>query len=318
MLERPTLRPRKDLLVHRLRMLRLAENHPAARAPQRLVRRGRHDLRMRYRRGIDAAGDEPREMRHVDDENRTHFVRDRAKHWEVDDPRVRAAAANDDARRFLLRDVAHQIVIDAPRVFTHRVRRRLEERAGEIDRRPMGEMAAMRQREAEQRVAELGDGEIRGHVRLRARMRLHIRMLGAEQLLRAIDRELLDLIDNLTAAVVALPRQAFGVLVRERRPHRLEHRDRDKVFARDQLETVLLPRDLTTNELRDLRIHFGQWRLTVGHGYRVPGIRYRATVDSFLNFFYPPLMPSALEVCFEPFMQDVETLFFRHKLCWQY
>src|SRR5205823_9514080 len=98
---------------------------------------------------------------------------------------------------------------------------RLEEGAGEIDGRSVREMAAMRQREAEQRVAELGDREIRGHVRLRARMRLHIRMLGAEELLRAIDRELLDLIDNLTAAVVALPRQAFRVLVRQRSAHRL-------------------------------------------------------------------------------------------------
>src|SRR5207248_459630 len=106
---------------------------------------------------------------------------------------------------------------------------------------------------------ELGDGEIRGHVRLRARVRLYIRMLGAEELLRAIDRQLLDLIDDLTAAVVALPRQALGVLVGERSPHRLEHRDRDKVFARDQLEAVLLPRHLTTNELSDLGIDFGQW-----------------------------------------------------------
>src|SRR5881296_3203199 len=105
-------------------------------------------------------------MRHVDDEDRAHFVRNRPQRWEIDDTRVRAAATDQDLWLLLLRDVAHQVVIDATRVLAHRVRRRLEECAREIDWRPMREMATMRQREAEQRVAELGDGEIRGHVRL--------------------------------------------------------------------------------------------------------------------------------------------------------
>src|SRR6059058_5400828 len=118
-------------------------------------------------------------------------------------------------------------------------------------------MAAMRQREAEQRVAELGDGEIRRHVRLRPRVRLHIRMLGAEQLLRPVDRELLDLIDDLAAAVIALPRQPLGVLIRERGPHGFEYRDRYEVLARDQLEAVLLARDFFLDELADFRIDFG-------------------------------------------------------------
>jgi hypothetical protein len=32
---------------------------------------------------------------------------------------------------------------------------------------------------------------------LRARVRLHVRVLGAEELLRAVDGELLDLVDDL-------------------------------------------------------------------------------------------------------------------------
>ncbi len=103
-------------------------------------------------------------------------------------------------------------------------------------------MAAVRQIHAEDRVARLQERGHRGEVRLRAGVRLHVRVLGAEELLRAIDRELLDLVDDLAAAVVALARQSLGVLVGERRPHRLEHGRRDEVLARDELEPVALAR----------------------------------------------------------------------------
>jgi hypothetical protein len=41
--------------------------------------------------------------------------------------------------------------------------------------------------------------------RLCAGVRLDVRVLGAEQLLRPVDRELLDLVDHLAAAVVTAP-----------------------------------------------------------------------------------------------------------------
>src|SRR6267143_5273551 len=90
-------------------------------------------------------------------------------------------------------------------------------------------------------------------------------MLGAEQRLRAIDRELLDLIDDLAAAVIALPRQPLGIFVGQRRPHRLEHRDRHEILGGNELETVLLARHLAPDELGDLRIDFRERCLTVSH-----------------------------------------------------
>jgi hypothetical protein len=44
-------------------------------------------------------------------------------------------------------------------------------------------------------------------------MRLHVGVIGAEQLLGAVDGQLFDFIHMLAAAVVALARVAFGVLV---------------------------------------------------------------------------------------------------------
>ena len=52
-------------------------------------------------------------------------------------------------------------------------------------------------------------------VGLRAGVRLHVGVFGAEQLLGAVDGELLGDVDVLAAAVVALAGIAFGVLVGE-------------------------------------------------------------------------------------------------------
>ena len=109
-------------------------------------------------------------------------------------------------------------------------------------------------RSDEDRVARLQQREVRGHVRLRAGVRLNVRVLGAEQLLRAVDRELLDLVDDLAAAVVAPARIALGVLVRRHGADRLEHARPGEVLGRDQLDLAALPLELAPEEVGDLRI----------------------------------------------------------------
>ena len=54
-----------------------------------------------------------------------------------------------------------------------------------------------------------------GRVGLRARVRLHVGVVGAEQFLGTLDGQRLDVVDVLAAAVVALARIALGVLVRQ-------------------------------------------------------------------------------------------------------
>ena len=99
-------------------------------------------------------------------------------------------------------------------------------------------------RERHQRVARLHHRGVDGHVRLRARVRLDVRVLGAEQLLRPVDRELLDLVDHLAAAVVAASRIALGVLVRRHGADRLEHGGPREVLGRDQLDLPALALEL--------------------------------------------------------------------------
>src|SRR5689334_3112735 len=214
---------------------------------------------------MDARRHEPREMGHVHDEDRPDLVGDTPQGREIDDPGVGASATDQEAGALTARDFPDLVVVDPTRVFTNAVMRGPEQRAREIHGRAMREMTAVRQREAEQRVAGLGDRQIRGHVRLGARVRLHVGMLGLEERLRAIDGELLHFVDHLAPAVVALAGQAFGVFVRERRAHRFEHRDGHEVLARDQLEPVLLTLDFATDELVDRRIHLRERCPAVGH-----------------------------------------------------
>ena len=97
-----------------------------------------------------------------------------------------------------------------------------------------------------------------GGVGLRAGVRLDVRVLGAEQRLGAVDRELLGDVDPLAAAVVAPSGVALGVLVREHRALAFEHRARDEVLRGDHLQRALLARELAAQHGRDLRVHLGE------------------------------------------------------------
>ena len=91
-------------------------------------------------------------------------------------------------------------------------------------------MAAVREIHSENGIARLERGHIDRDIGLRAGVRLHVGVLGAEELLRAVDRKLLGLVDEFAAAVIALRAVAFGVLIRQHRAHRFEHRFGDEVL----------------------------------------------------------------------------------------
>jgi hypothetical protein len=83
---------------------------------------------------------------------------------------------------------------------------------------------------------------------------LDVGVLGPEEGLGAVYCKLLRHVDPLAAAVVALTRESFGVLVRQDRAGGFEDRLRDEVLGCDQLEGVLLALELVVKRLGDLRI----------------------------------------------------------------
>ncbi len=127
---------------------------------------------------------------------------------EIDDARIGAAAGDDHLRLVLFGQARQLVVIDALVFAAHAVRNHVVGLAGKIELVPVRQVAAVRQVHAQDRVAGLEHGGIGGLVGLRAGMRLHVGVFGAEKLLGAVARQVLDHVGELASAVVALARDS--------------------------------------------------------------------------------------------------------------
>ena len=105
----------------------------------------------------------------------------------------------------------------------------------------MGQVAAVSEIHAHDRIAGRQKCEEHRHIRLRAGVRLYVGISGAENFLRTVDGDLLHHIHAFAAAVVTLARIAFRVLIREDAALRLHHRAAHDIFRGNQLQLVLLP-----------------------------------------------------------------------------
>src|SRR5215468_10305815 len=85
-------------------------------------------------------------------------------------------------------------------------------------------------------------------------MRLHVGEGAAEQFCHALDRQPLDHVDELAAAIVALAGQALRVLVGQYRALGFEHGAADDVFRGNQLDLVALARELAADRIGHFRI----------------------------------------------------------------
>ncbi len=104
----------------------------------------------------------------------------------------------------------------------------------------VGQVAAVSQAHAEDGVTGFDQRQVHGRVGLGTGVRLDVGVIGAEQLLGAIDGQLLDHVDVFATAVVALVGIAFGVLVCEHRTLGFHDRRAGVVFRSDQLDVIFL------------------------------------------------------------------------------
>ena len=257
-LERAALQPREDGAVDRLGVLLPAEDEARARPGERLVGRRGDDVAVLDRVRVEAGGDEPGEVRHVAPEERADLVGDATEHRRVDRAGIRRPAAEHDLRPVLERERAHLLLVHDARLAGDAVVDDRVQPPGEVDLQPVRQVAAVVEPEREHGVAGLEKAEVDGHVRLRARMRLDVRVVGAEQRLRTVDRELLDLVDDLAAAVVAAAGVALRVLVRRHRADGLEDRRPGEVLGGDQLDLAPLAVELAPEQRRDVGVVLGE------------------------------------------------------------
>jgi hypothetical protein len=128
----------------------------------------------------------------------------------------------------------------------------------EVERVAVREVATVRQVHAEHGVARLHRREVHRHVGLRARVRLHVGVIGAEERLGTRDGQRLGHVHELAAAVVAAAGIALGVLVGEHRAGGFENRLADEVLGRNQLEPFRLTFLFVGDRACDFRVGFGQ------------------------------------------------------------
>ena len=187
-----------------------------------------------------ARRDKSRDVRHVHHEVRPHGVRDLAHALEINKSRIGARAGDDELGSVALRRLKHLVVVDDLGLRLHAVEGRVEVLAGDGRPGAVGEVAAVAEIHAHYGVARLENGEIHRHVRLRAGVRLHVRVFRAEELLCPLYGQRLYLVDILAAAVVARSGVALGIFIGQVTAHSLHNGAGDEVLRRDHLQMVTL------------------------------------------------------------------------------
>ncbi len=217
----------------------LHQDDAAARAAQALVGGGGDHVGVGHGVGVDAGGDQAGVVRHVHQEDRAHVFGHLGETLEIDAQAVGRGAGDDQLGLGFVGLFLHRVVVDGF-VGVQPVADHVEPLAAHVQRHAVGEVAAFGQAHAHDGVAGLQKGEKHGLVGRCAAMGLHVGSVGTEQLLHAVDGELLGHVNVLTAAVVAAAWIAFGVFVGELGTLRGHHGGRGVVFAGDQLDVVFL------------------------------------------------------------------------------
>ena len=210
-------------------------------------------------------------MRHVHHQRGADLVGDLAHLGEVDPARVGGVPADQDQRLEFARGRGEDVVVEQTGGRVGAVAALVEHLAGDVGAKAVGEMSARVERHAQQPlVAQLGaqlfpvglgqvvdvlgagvgqagrldpggqDRPVRDEVGVDARMRLHVSVRRAEQLLGVLSGHALNGVDVLAAGVEAVPDGALGVLIRQPGAHRQQHRGRGVVLAGDQFERISL------------------------------------------------------------------------------
>ena len=274
--ERTALQPGEHRLVNLLRdFLVVGEDETAARTAQGLVAGGGHDVGMWEGARVHPGGHQARNVGHVHHEVRPHRMGDGAHALEVDDARIRRRTADDEGRMQLIGHTLELVIVNALGLGIQRIRMEVVDKPREVHRRAMGQVPALLKRHAEHGVARLDKGLIRCGIRGGTGMRLDIGILATENLLRALASELLDDVDLLAAAVVALARISFGILIGKDATNCLHHGRRGEILGCDELDAVALARELLPDGVGNGRV--GSQDMLKGHGVPFLGPNNRNT-----------------------------------------
>mmetsp|Transcript_58695 Transcript_58695/g.139760 ORF Transcript_58695/g.139760 Transcript_58695/m.139760 type:complete len:372 (-) Transcript_58695:293-1408(-) len=269
---RTTLKGREhghvDALLDVRDLLRvLEEDHPGPRATQGLVGGGGHHIAGLEGRGVLARGHEATDVRDVRHEDGAHLVGDRPELPEVDDPGVGGGPAQDHGRAEDQGRLPKLLEVDEPGLRVHAVGQGLEVDGGGRDLLlggvvPVGEVATGGQVQAHDPGVGRQKGRVDREVGRAAAVGLDVDapdlLIQAECLQSALLAQVLHLVDDLVASVVAGPWLALGVLVGEGAAQALHDRPGGEVLRSDQLHTPRLTGFLLLHQVVHHRVHLLQ------------------------------------------------------------
>ena len=240
--QRPALAAREyrglEFLFQRLVGAR--QDDAAAGAAQGLVGgRGDH-VRVRHRVGVDPRRHQASHVGHVHQQVGAHFVGNSAEARPVHDPGIGGEAGHDHLRLVLQRQRFHLVIVDLASIRFQTKLNGVVHLAGKIRLGTVSQVAAICQAHAQHGVAGVAQGQVDRRVGLGTGVGLDVGVVGAEQGLGAINRQLLGLVNELTAAVVALARVAFRILVGQHRALGLHDPGAGVVLRCDKLDMFFL------------------------------------------------------------------------------
>ena len=203
--------------------------------------------RIRINTGSNQAGD----VSHINHQVSTDFIGDGTEAREVEHLRV-SRETGDDHFRFVLNGKTFDFVVINQTGF--RIQTVLHSVVGfarEVRRRTVGQVTAMRQTHAKHGVARLQQRQKHSAIGLRTGVRLDVGVVGTKHLTGTINRQLLNHINVLAAAVIALAGVPFGILVGQHRALSFNDRRGSVVLRGNQLDmgflTLLFCRDGSLN-----------------------------------------------------------------------
>ncbi len=190
--------------------------------------------------------------------DRAHRIGNLAEARKIDDPRISAAARDDQLRLVFFGQPGQFRIVDPLVLASHAVGHHMVSLARKIQRMAVRKVPTVRQIHAEDHIARLNHGRVSRLIGLRTRVRLHVDIFGAEELLGPLARQGLHRIREFASPVIALTGISLGVLVGEYGAGGLQDRFGSEVFAGDQFQTAMLALNFMLDRCIDFRINGGK------------------------------------------------------------
>ena len=215
---------------------------------------------------MHACGNQTGNVGHIHHEHGAVAVGDFGDLLEVDGPGIGGGSHHQQLGPDLGHLLLERVIVNEA-VHVHAVGKEVIVPAGHVGGAAVGQMSAVAQVHAEDRVAQIQKTKIYRQIRLGAAVGLDVGVFGAEEPAGPVDGDLLHLIHIDASAVIALAGIAFGIFVGEDTAHGGHDRRGDDVLTGNQFNVLTLPGQLPAHGRADLRILEGYRADCVKHGF---------------------------------------------------